>query len=128
MKAEKIKAKRKLEKLKLQEKQFRLYQELQRAKILENLEEAENKLKLVKILDDLNNVEKSNSSSIDKHQINSKPKIDSSHKQNLFDQNPSPLLYNPQKTIFNPIGEIKNHTIQHNKQIHLIQRHVFYQP
>ena len=113
---EKIKAERKLEKLKLQEKQFRLQQELERAEILENLEEAENKLKLAKILDDLDSVEQSNNSSIDEHQINSKPKIDSNHKQNLLNQNPSPLLYKPQKTIFNLISEIKNHTIQHNIQ------------
>ena len=50
---EKLKAERKLEKSKLQEKQFRLHQELEKAEILENFEEAENKLKLVKILDDL---------------------------------------------------------------------------
>ena len=62
---EKLKAERKLEKLKLQEKQFRLQQELEKAEILENLEEAENKLKLAKILDDLESVEKSDSSSID---------------------------------------------------------------
>ena len=37
----KLKAERKLEKLKLQEKQFRLQQELEKAEILENLEEAE---------------------------------------------------------------------------------------
>ena len=62
---EKLKAERKLEKLKLQEKQFRLHQELEKAEILENFEEAENKLKLAKILDDLESVEKSDSSSID---------------------------------------------------------------
>ena len=110
---EKIKAERKLEKLKLKEKQFRLQQELEKAEILENLEEAENKLKLSKVLDDLDSVEKRDNSSIDKHQINSRPKFDSNHKQNLLNQNPSPVLYNPQKTNFNPISEIKNH---HNNQ------------
>ena len=102
---EKIKPGRKLEKLKLQEKQFRLQQELEKAEILENLEEAENKLKLAKILE-LDSVEKSNSSSIDEHQINSRSNFDSNHKQNLFNQ----------KTKFYPISEIKNHTIQHNNQ------------
>ena len=34
----------------------------------------------------------------------------------MFNQIPSPVLYNPQKTNFNPISEIKNHTIQHNNQ------------
>ena len=34
----------------------------------------------------------------------------------MFNQKPCPLLYNPQKTIFNPISEIKNHTIQHSNQ------------
>ena len=110
---EKIKAERKLEKLKLKEKQFRLQQELEKAEILENLEEAENKLKLSKVLDDLDSVEKRDNSSIDKHQINSRPKFDSNHKQNLFNQSPSPVLYNPQKINFNPISEIKNH---HNNQ------------
>ena len=110
-----MKAERKLEKLKLQEKQFRLQQELEKAEILENLEEAENKLKLAKILDNLD----SSSSSIDEHQINSRPKFDSNHKQNLFNQNPSPVLYNPQKTNFNLISEIKNHIIHHNNQTDL---------
>ena len=113
---EKLKAERKLEKLKLQEKQFRLQQELEKAEILENLEEAENKLKLAKILDDLESVEKSDSSSIDEYQINSRPKFDSNHKQNLFNKNPSPLLNSPQKTIYNTINETKKHTIQHNNK------------
>ena len=34
----------------------------------------------------------------------------------MFNQIPSPVLYNPQKTNFNPISEIKTHTIQHNNQ------------
>ena len=34
----------------------------------------------------------------------------------MFNQNPSQVLYNPQKTNFNPISEIKNHTIQRNNQ------------
>ena len=34
----------------------------------------------------------------------------------MFNQNPSPVLYNPQKTNFNLISEIKNHTIHHNNQ------------
>ena len=34
----------------------------------------------------------------------------------MFNQHQSPLLYNPQKTNFNPITEIENHTIQHNNQ------------
>ena len=111
---EKLKTERKLEKLKLQEKQFRLQQELEKAETLENLEEAENKLKLAKFLDDLESVEKSDSSSIDEYQINSRPKFDSNHKQNLFNQNPSPLLHNPQKTVFNTTSEIKKHTIKYN--------------
>ena len=114
---EKLKAERKLEKLKSQEKQFRLQQELEKAEILENLEEAENKLKLAKILDDLESVEKSGSSSIDEYQINSRQKFDSNHKQNLFNQNPSPLLRNPQKTIFNNTSKIKKHAIHHNKKM-----------
>ena len=113
---EKTKAERKLDKLKLQEKQFRLQQELEKAEILENLEETENKLKLAKILNDLNSVEKSGSSSFDKHQINSRPKFDSNHKQNLFNQNPPPLYITPKKTNFYPISEIKDHTIQHNNE------------
>ena len=113
---EKLKAERKLEKLKLQEKQFRLHQELEKAEILENLEEAENKLKLAKILDDLESVEKIGSSSIDEYQINSRQKFDSNHKQNLFNQNPSPLLHNPQKTIFNNTSEIKKHAIHPNNK------------
>ena len=76
---EKIKAETKLEKLKLQEKQFRLQQELEQADILENVVETENKLKLTKILVDLDSVEKSDSSIIDKHQVNSRTKFDSSH-------------------------------------------------
>ena len=114
---EKLKAERKLEKLKLQEKQFRLHQELEKAEILENFEEAENKLKLAKILDDLESVEKIGSSSIDEYQINSRPKFDSNHKQNLFNQNPSPLLRNPQKTIFNNTSKIKKHAIHHNNKM-----------
>ena len=106
-----------MEKLKLQEKQFRLQQELEKAEILEKSEEAENKLKLAKILDDLVSVEKSDSSSIDEHQINSRRKFDSNHKQNFFNQNPSPELYNPQKASFNPNSDIKNHTIRYNNQI-----------
>ena len=76
---EKIKAETKLEKLKLQEKQFRLQQELEQADILENVVETENKLKLTKILVDLDSVEKSDGSIIDKHQVNSRTKFDSSH-------------------------------------------------
>ena len=114
---EKLKAERKLEKLKLQEKQFRLQQELEKTEILENLEEAENKLKLAKILDDLESVEKIGSSSIDEYQINSRQKFDSNHKQNLFNQNPSPLLRNPQKTIFNNTSKIKKHAIHHNNKM-----------
>ena len=34
----------------------------------------------------------------------------------MFDQNPSPLLHNPQKTIFNTTSEIKKHTIQYNNK------------
>ena len=49
----------------MQEKQFRLQQELEKAEMLENLEEAENKLKLARILNDLDSVEKSDSSSFD---------------------------------------------------------------
>ena len=113
---EKLKAERKLEKSKLQEKQFRLQQELEKAEILENLEEAQNKLKLAKILDNIESVEKSDSNSIDEYQINSRPKFDSNHKQNLFNQNPSPLLHNPQKKNFNITSEIKKHTIHHNSK------------
>ena len=113
---EKLKTERKLDKFKLQEKQFRLQQELEKSETLENLEEGENKLKLAKILDDLESVEKSDSSSIDEYQINSRPKFDSNHKQDLFDQNPSPLLHNPQKTIFNTSSEIKKHIIQYNNK------------
>ena len=40
--------------------------------------------------------------------------FDSNHKPNLFNQNACPLLYMPQKTNFNPISEIKSHTIQYN--------------
>ena len=69
---------------------------------------------LFELAADLESVEKSEISSIDEYQINSRPKFDSSHKQNLFSQNPSALLHNPQKTIFNTISEIKKHTIQHN--------------
>ena len=47
-------------------KQFRIQKEREKAEILENLEEVENKLKLAKILDDLDSAEKS-----DKHQIGS---------------------------------------------------------
>ena len=47
-----------------------------------------------------------------------RPKFDSYHKQNLFNQNPSPVLYNPQKTNFNPISEIKNHTIHDDDDEH----------
>ena len=42
--------------------------------------------------------------------------FDSNHKPNVFNQNSCPLLYMPQKTNFNPIIEIKSHTIQHNNQ------------
>ena len=125
---EKIKPERKLEKLKLQEKQFRLQQKLERAEILENLEEAENKLKLAKILDDFDSVEKSDNSSIDEHQINSKLKIDSNRKQNLFNQNPSSLSYNPQKQFLTQ--SMKSKTIPFSttiRQIHLIQRRAFHQ-
>ena len=113
---EKLKAERKLEKLKLQEKQFRLHQELEKAEILENFEEAENKLKLAKILDDLESVEKSDSSSIDEYQINGRPKFGSNLKQKLFNQNPSPLLHNPQERIFNITSEIKKHAVHQNNK------------
>ena len=53
---------------------------------------------------------------IDEYQINSRPKFDSNHKQNLFNKNPSPLLHSPQKTIYNTVNEIKKHTIQHNNK------------
>ena len=72
---EKITAEAKLGKLKLQEKQFRLQQELEKVEILEDLEEASNKLKLAEILDDLDSVEKSDSSGINEHEINSRPKF-----------------------------------------------------
>ena len=55
---EKIKTERKTHKLKVQEKQSRLQQELDKAEVLKNLEEAKNKLKLVKILDDIDIVKK----------------------------------------------------------------------
>ena len=113
---EKLKAERKLEKLKLQEKKVRPQQELEKAEILENLEEAENKLKLAKILDDLESVEKSDSSSIDEYQINGRPKFGSNLKQKLFNQNPSPLLHNPQERIFNITSEIKKHAVHQNNK------------
>ena len=34
----------------------------------------------------------------------------------MFHQNPSPLLHNPQKTIFNTTSEIKEHIIQYNNK------------
>ena len=74
---------------------------------------------MVKILNDLDSVEKSDGSSIGEHQINSISNFDSNHKQNLFNQNPSPVLYKPQKINFNTIIEIKNHTIQDNNRADL---------